>query len=114
VANDAKNTPAGGGILPASSYDLVVGALTGNLLGRNRRNGSNGRRAHRETWRFIAYLDRIPPHILEDDAFTTRPAPEPEVECEIEAEDFAAAVAEAIRSLEDEFTHVRGIERLSL
>jgi hypothetical protein len=38
-----------------------------------------------------------------------------EVECEIEAEDFAGAVAEAIRTLEeDEFTHVRGIERLSL
>jgi hypothetical protein len=38
----------------------------------------------------------------------------PEVECEIEADDFAAAVAEAIRSLEDEYTHVQAIERLSL
>ena len=91
-----------------------MGAFTGNLLGRKRRSNGNGRHAHRETWRFIAYLDRIPPHILEDDAFTTRAAQEPEVECEIEAEDFAAAVAEAIRSLEDDFTHVRGIERLSL
>jgi hypothetical protein len=52
--------------------------------------------------------------VLEDDAFTTRHSKLPEVECEIEAEDFAAAVAEAIRSLEDEFTHVQGIERLSL
>jgi hypothetical protein len=73
-------------------------------LGRKRRI-SNGR-VHRETWRFVCYL--------EDDAFTTRHSRLPEVECEIEAEDFAAAVAEAIRSLEDDFTHVQGIERLSL
>jgi hypothetical protein len=39
--------------------------------------------------------------------------PDPgEVECELEAEDFAAAVAEAIRTLEVDFVHVRGIERL--
>jgi hypothetical protein len=91
-----------------------VGALTANLLGRKRRtSGSNGR-SHRETWRFVCYLDRLPPHVLEDDAFTTRHSKMPEVECEIEADDFAAAVAEAIRSLEDEFTHVQAIERLSL
>lgn len=112
MANAAKNTPGGGRKPPNSAYDLTVGALTGNLLGRKRRT-SNGR-THRETWRFVCYLDRIPPHILEDDAFTTRHSRLPEVECEIEAEDFAAAVAEAIRSLEDDFTHVRGIERLSL
>jgi len=35
-----------------------------------------------------------------------------EVECELEAEDFAGAVAEAIRTLEVEFVHVRGIERV--
>jgi hypothetical protein len=90
-----------------------VGALTANLLGRKRRTSVNGR-SHRETWRFVCYLDRLPPHILEDDAFTTRNSKMPEVECEIEADDFAAAVAEAIRSLEDEFTHVQAIERLSL
>ena len=77
MANAAKNTPGGGRKPPNSAYDLTVGALTGNLLGRKRRT-SNGR-THRETWRFVCYLDRIPPHILEDD-----------------------------------FTHVRGIERLSL
>ena len=36
-----------------------------------------------------------------------------EVECELEGEDFAEAVAEAIRTLEVEFVHVRGIERLA-
>ena len=35
-----------------------------------------------------------------------------EVECELEAEDFAGAVAEAIRTLEVDFVHVLGIERL--
>jgi hypothetical protein len=113
VAKQAKDTPEGGGRHQIASYDLIVGALTSNLLGRKRRSTSNGR-SHRETWRFVCYLDRIPPHVLEDDAFTTRTSKLPEVECEIEAEDFAAAVAEAIRSLEDDFTHVQGIERLSL
>jgi hypothetical protein len=112
VANAAKNTPVGGGILLRGAYDQSVGVLTGNLLGRKRRT-ANGR-AHTETWRFICYLDRLPPHILEDDAFKTRHSRGPEVECEIEAEDFAAAVAEAIRSLEDDFTHVQAVERLSL
>jgi hypothetical protein len=113
VAKQTKDTPEGGGRQENASYDPIVGALTSNLLGRKRRTTSNGR-SHRETWRFVCYLDRIPPHILEDDAFTTRTSKLPEVECEIEAEDFAAAVAEAIRSLEDDFTHVQGIERLSL
>jgi hypothetical protein len=90
-----------------------MGALVGNLLGRKQRSTPNGRR-HRETYRFVCYLDRLPPHILEDDAFHTRHAKDPEVECELEAEDFAAAVAEAIRELEDDFTHVLGVERLSL
>jgi hypothetical protein len=113
VANASKDTPTGGGILLNAAYHQTVGAFTGNLLGRKRRNGTITRRS-RETYRFIAFLDRLPPHILEDDAFQTRSSTIPEVECEIEAEDFAAAVAEAIRSLEDEYTHVRGIERLSL
>jgi hypothetical protein len=93
-----------------------VGAFTGNLLGLKRRNGGGlVMRAPRETWRFIVHLDRIPPHILEDDAFRQVQGAAQEVECEIEAEDFAGAVAEAIRALEeDEFTHVRGIERISL
>jgi hypothetical protein len=114
VAKETKDTPGGGGRWGFPSYDSLVGALTSNLLGRKRRATSSNGRSHRETWRFICYLDRIPPHILEDDAFTTRHSKMPEVECEIEAEDFAAAVAEAIRSLEDEFTHVQAIERLSL
>jgi hypothetical protein len=87
--------------------------LVGNLLGRKRRS-VNGR-ARGETYRFVAYLDRIPPHILEDEAFRQRHSAAQEVECEIEAEDFAGAVAEAIRALEeDQFTHVQAIERLSL
>jgi hypothetical protein len=91
-----------------------VGAFTGNLLGLKRRAVNGRAHGHAETFRFICYLDRLPPHILEDDAFTTRNSRGPEIECEIEAEDFGAAVAEAIRSLEDEFTHVQAIERLSL
>jgi hypothetical protein len=87
-----------------------VGALVGNLLGRKRRS-PNGH-AHRDTFRFVCYLDRLPPHILEDDAFHTRHSKEPEIECELEGADFAEAVAEAIRELEDDFTHVLGIERL--
>ncbi|HYY32626.1 MAG TPA: hypothetical protein VE693_03465 [Gaiellaceae bacterium] len=90
-----------------------MGVLTGNLLGRKRRNGTIGRARH-ETFRFVCYLDRLPPHILEDEAFHTRHSKDPEVECELDAEDFAGAVAEAIRELEDDFTHVLGVERLSL
>jgi hypothetical protein len=85
-----------------------VGALTESLLRRKPQTGSN--RAV-ETFRFICYLDRVPPHILEDPAFRTLPSPG-EVECELEAEDFAGAVAEAIRTLEVDFVHVLGIERL--
>jgi hypothetical protein len=90
-----------------------VGDLVGNLLSFKRKSPSaNGSRRGGETYRFVCYLDRLPPHILEDDAFNTRHSKEPEVECEIQAEDFAGAVAEAIRELEDEFTHVLGVERL--
>jgi hypothetical protein len=112
VAIGAKDTPVGGGRPPDAAYDPTVGAFTGNFLGLKRR-ALNGR-GRAETYRFVCYLDRLPPHILEDDAFTTRHSKGPEVECEIEAEDFGAAVAEAIRALEDEFTHVQAIERLSL
>jgi hypothetical protein len=97
-------------ILPRGSYDSTVGELS-NLLSRKRKSSSNGR-TRRDTFRFVCYLDRLPPHILEDDAFHTRHARDPEVECELEANDFAGAVAEAIRELEDDFTHVLGIERL--
>jgi hypothetical protein len=83
--------------------------LLGTLLRREASSGT-GRRA--ETHRFICYLDRVPPHILEDPAFRMLPSAG-EVECELEAEDFAAAVAEAIRTLEVDFVHVRGIERLA-
>ncbi len=85
-----------------------MGALTGSLLRRRPQTGSN---QAVETFRFICYLDRIPPHILEDPAFRMLPG-HGEVECELEAEDFAGAVAEAIRTLEVDFVHVLGIERL--
>jgi hypothetical protein len=115
VANVAKNTPPGGGRSPRAAYDQTVGDLVGNLLGRKRKSKSANGRVRGETFRFVAYLDRIPPHILEDDGFRQRHSAAQEVECEIEADDFAAAVAEAIRALEeDEFTHVQAIERLSL
>jgi hypothetical protein len=86
-----------------------VGALTPSLL---RRKGHPVGRRPVETYRFVCYLDRIPPHVLEDPAFRMLPA-HGEVECELEAEDFAGAVAEAIRSLEVDFVRVLGIERLS-
>jgi hypothetical protein len=85
-----------------------VGALTESLLRRKPLMGAN---RSVETFRFICYLDRVPPHILEDPAFRTLPD-HGEVECELEAEDFAGAVAEAIRTLEVDFVHVLGIERL--
>ena len=85
-----------------------MGALTESLLRRKPLTGSS---RSVETFRFVCYLDRVPPHILEDPAFRMLPDPG-EVECELEAEDFAAAVAEAIRTLEVDFVHVRGIERL--
>jgi hypothetical protein len=86
-----------------------VGALTGSLLRRKAQTGSS--RAV-ETYRFICYLDRIPPHILEDSAFRMLSG-HGEVECELEGEDFAGAVAEAIRTLEVDFVHVLGVERLT-
>jgi hypothetical protein len=85
-----------------------VGALTESLL---RRKPQTGSKPAVETFRFICFLDRIPPHILEDPAFRMLAAPG-EVEVELEAEDFAGAVAEAIRALEVEFVHVLGVERL--
>jgi hypothetical protein len=85
-----------------------VGALTESLLRRKPQRGSN---QAVEIFRFICYLDRIPPHILEDPAFRMLPGVG-EVECELEADDFAGAVAEAIRTLEVDFVHVLGIERL--
>jgi hypothetical protein len=97
-------------ILSRGSYDPTVGELS-HLLSRKRKSSSNGHR-RRDTFRFVCYLDRLPPRILEDDAFHTRHAKDPEVECELEADDFAGAVAEAIRELEDDFTHVLGVERL--
>ncbi|HEX3255515.1 MAG TPA: hypothetical protein VHQ96_06970 [Gaiellaceae bacterium] len=85
-----------------------MGALTASLL---RRKPQTGASSAVETFRFICYLDRIPPHILEDPAFRML-AGHGEVECELEAEDFAEAVAEAIRTLEVDFVHVLGVERL--
>ena len=85
-----------------------MGALSGSLLRRKAQTGSS--RAV-ERFRFVCYLDRVPPHILEDPAFRMLPE-HGEVECELEAQDFAGAVAEAIRTLEVDFVHVRGIARL--
>ena len=85
-----------------------MGALTESLLRRKPQRGSSQAVG---TFRFICYLDRIPPHILEDPAFRMLPGAG-EVECELEADDFAGAVAEAIRTLEVDFVHVMGIERL--
>ena len=85
-----------------------MGALTESLLRRKPQAGSS---RSVETFRFICYLDRVPPHILEDPAFRMLPGAG-EVECELEAGDFAGAVAEAIRTLEVDFVHVLGIERL--
>ncbi|HEX5468622.1 MAG TPA: hypothetical protein VFW80_06220 [Gaiellaceae bacterium] len=82
--------------------------MTGSLL---RRKSQRDTGPARESFRFVCYLDRIPPHVLEDPAFRMLPDAG-EVECELEAEDFAGAVAEAIRTLEVDFVHVRGIERL--
>jgi hypothetical protein len=86
-----------------------VGALTASLL--RRKPQTTGSSSAVESFRFVCYLDRIPPHILEDPAFRMLAA-HGEVECELEAEDFAGAVAEAIRALEVDFVHVLGIERL--
>ena len=47
-----------------------MGALTGSLLRRKPQTGSS--RAV-ETFRFVCYLDRVPPHILEDPAFRMLP-----------------------------------------
>ena len=85
-----------------------MGARTGSLL---RRKAQAGPSSAVETFRFICYLDRVPPHILEDSAFRMLPG-HGEVECQLEAEDFAGAVSEAIRTLEVDFVHVLGIERL--
>ena len=85
-----------------------MGALTESLLRRKLVTGSSRSVAPLS---LICYLDRLPPHILADPAFRMLPD-HGEVECELEAEDFAGAVAEAIRTLEIEFVHVRGIERL--
>ena len=75
-------------------------------------NAARPENRHASPEECVCYLDRLPPHILEDDAFHTRHSKEPEIECELEGTDFAEAVAEAIRELEDDFTHVLGIERL--
>ena len=101
--------PLSGHVAPSkASYSQCVGALTESLLRRKPLTGSS---RSVERFRFICYLDRVPPHILEDPAFRMLPD-HGEVECELEAEDFAGAVAEAIRTLEVDFVHVRGIERL--
>jgi hypothetical protein len=99
-----EDTAIGGRILPFPSYHESVGVLS-------RRSKSRSRVA--ATHRFVCYLDRIPPHVLEDEAFRVTAARGPAVECELEAEDFGAAVAEAIRSLEHGFARVEAIERLT-
>ena len=102
-------TRSGHVLLMQPTYCEDVGALTASLL---RRKPQAGTSPAVETFRFICYLDRIPPHILEDPAFRMLPD-HGEVECELDADDFAGAVAEAIRTLEVDFVHVLGIERLT-
>jgi hypothetical protein len=89
---------------------VKVGALTASLL--RRRDRETAHRAE-QTYRFVCYLDRLPPHILEQENYRARNSKSPEVEVELEADDFAAAVAEAIRSLEVDFVRVEAIERLT-
>ncbi|MEO8291349.1 MAG: hypothetical protein ABI649_10200 [Gaiellaceae bacterium] len=86
-----------------------MGALTASLLRRKGRE--TGRRAG-QTYRFVCYLDRLPPHILEEENYRSRNSKSPEVEVELEADDFAGAVAEAIRELEVDFVRVEAVERL--
>jgi hypothetical protein len=87
-----------------------VGALTASLL--RRRDRETARRAG-QTYRFVCYLNRLPPHILEEENYRARSSKSPEVEVELEADDFAAAVAEAIRALEVDYVRVEAIERLT-
>ena len=90
----------------------ITAAFVGDALsGDEEITSDTGSKRAVETYRFICFLDRIPPHILEDPAFRMLPA-SGEVEVELEAEDFAGAVAEAIRTLEVDFVHVLGVERL--
>jgi hypothetical protein len=71
--------------------------------------------SERTTYHFVCYLDRLPPHLPElDESFRQRHSAGAEVECELEAKDFAEAVADAIRTLEEGFVRVQAIERLGL
>jgi hypothetical protein len=115
-ARCSTRTCGGGAIPPPGhadgrrrAYSQGVGALTASLL--RRRDRETARRAG-TTFRFVCYLDRLPPHVLEEDGYRTRATKSPEVEVELEAEDFAGAVAEAIRVLEVDLAHVEAIERL--
>ena len=85
-----------------------MGLLTGN---RSRRATGRVQRA-KPTFHFVCYLDRLPPELLELEGFRQVSGTAPGVECILEADDFAEAVAEAIRTLEDEFINVQAIERL--
>ncbi len=69
----------------------------------------------RSTFRFVCYLDRLPPHLPElDEGFRQHGSNGPEVLCELEAKDFAEAVADAIRTLEEGFVRVQAVERVGL
>jgi hypothetical protein len=69
----------------------------------------------RPTFRFVVHLVRLPPYLPElDESFRQRHSAGAEVVCELEAKDFAEAVADAIRTLEEGFVRVEAIERLGL
>ena len=87
-----------------------MGLLTGN---RARRTTKRAERA-KPTFHLVCYLDRLPPHLPELEGFRQLSGNAPEVECILEADDFAEAVAEAIRTLEGEFVHVQALERIGL
>jgi hypothetical protein len=80
-----------------------------------KRTAAPTRAAALPTFRFVCHLDRLPPHLPElDECFRQYGTSGSEVLCEIPAKDFAEAVADAIRTLEDGYCRVEGIERLDL
>jgi hypothetical protein len=80
-----------------------------------KRTAATTTRAAHPTFRFVCHLDRLPPHLPElDECFRQYGTSGCEVLCEVPAKDFADAVADAIRTLEEGYCRVEGIERLDL
>jgi hypothetical protein len=107
VATRGKDTAFGGRLLSIPIPRFARGSAHRSLL------RASPRRAR-------AVLSNVSVHLLPSTAFLRTFSKIPhsacfpsmgKLECELEAEDFAGAVAEAIRTLEVDFVHVRGIER---